>query len=100
MREELILDMGGAESLSVAKLALVEIIARDTYFLDESERRIFQLIHKVSVQERALESLKPSHRSRSPLCTAIVEAPLTTSPGNRIITANAGEKAGVEAVID
>ena len=57
MREELISDMGGADNLSVAKLALVEIIARDTYFLDECDRRIFRVIHKVSVQERALESL-------------------------------------------
>ena len=33
------------------------MIARDTYFLDECDRRIFRVIHKVSVQERALESL-------------------------------------------
>jgi hypothetical protein len=33
------------------------MIARDTYFLEECDRRIFRVIHKVSVQERALESL-------------------------------------------
>ena len=55
MREELILDQGGADNLSVAKLAL--IIARDTYFLDECDRKIFRVIHKVSVLESALESL-------------------------------------------
>ena len=31
MREELILDMGGAGSLSVAKPALIEMIARDNF---------------------------------------------------------------------
>jgi hypothetical protein len=54
MREELILDQGGADNLSVAKLALIEMIARDTYFLDECDRKIFRVIHKVSVLERAL----------------------------------------------
>lgn len=54
------LDMGGAESLSVAKLALIEMIARHL-LPDECERRIFRVI-QVSVQERALESLtSPSH---------------------------------------
>jgi hypothetical protein len=54
MREESILDQGGADNLSVAKLALIEMIARDTYFLDECDRKIFRVIHKVSVLERAL----------------------------------------------
>jgi hypothetical protein len=57
MREELILDQGGAENLSVAKLALIEMIARDVYFLDECDRRIFRVIHKASGQEKALAKL-------------------------------------------
>lgn len=54
MREELILDQGGADNLSMAKLSLIEMIARDTYFLGECDRKIFRVIHKVSVLERAL----------------------------------------------
>jgi hypothetical protein len=57
MREELIRDQGGVENLSVAKLALIEMIARDTYFLDETDRRIFRAIYKLSAKEKALESL-------------------------------------------
>ena len=57
MREELIRDQGGVENLSVAKLALIEMIARDTYFLDETDRRIFRAIYKLSPKEKALESL-------------------------------------------
>lgn len=57
MRDELIADQGGTESLSVAKLALIELIARDTYFLDECDRRIFRAIYKLSAKEKALESL-------------------------------------------
>jgi hypothetical protein len=33
------------------------MIARDVYFLDECDRRIFKAIYKVSGQERALEKL-------------------------------------------
>lgn len=61
MRDELISDMGGADNSVCAKLALIEMIARHL-LPDECERRIFRVIHKVSVQERALESLtSPSH---------------------------------------
>ena len=57
MRQELIADLGGTEELSTAKLALIEMIARDTYFLDEIDRRIFRAIYKASATERQLERL-------------------------------------------
>jgi hypothetical protein len=57
MREELIADQGGAENLSVAKLALIEVIARDVYFLDETDRRIFRAIYKAGRREKAEERL-------------------------------------------
>jgi hypothetical protein len=57
MREELIADQGGAENLSVARLALVELIARDVYFLDETDRRIFKAIYKAGRREKAEERL-------------------------------------------
>jgi hypothetical protein len=57
MREELISDQGGSDNLSVAKLALIEMICRDVYFLDECDRRIFRAIYKVSQQEKVLEKI-------------------------------------------
>lgn len=57
MREELIADMGGTDQLSTAKLALIEMTARDVYFLDEIDRRIFRAIYKLAAKEKALESL-------------------------------------------
>jgi hypothetical protein len=35
VREEILRDLGGAEGLSATKLVLVEMTARDVYFLDE-----------------------------------------------------------------
>jgi hypothetical protein len=55
MREELISDQGGSDNLSVAKLALIEMIARDVYFLDECDRRIFKAIHKYSQRDKVFE---------------------------------------------
>jgi hypothetical protein len=57
VRDEILRDLGGAEGLAATKLVLVELIARDVYFLDECDRRIFKAIYKVSAQERALEKL-------------------------------------------
>jgi hypothetical protein len=53
LRQELILDQGGEEHLSMAKLALIEMIARDVYFLDECDRRIFR-----AMNERMRKGLK------------------------------------------
>ena len=62
MREELIADQGGIDTLSVAKLALIEMIARDVYFLDETDRRIFRVLYKAGASERAAVKLgKPKH---------------------------------------
>ena len=44
VQAELIRDLGGIEELSTAKLVLVEIICRDVYFLDETDRRIFKVL--------------------------------------------------------
>ena len=57
MREELIADMGGMDNLSVTKLALIEMVARDVYFLDECDRRIFRAIYKLSAKEKEAEKL-------------------------------------------
>ena len=57
VRDEILADLGGAEGLAATKLVLVEMIARDVYFLDECDRRIFKAIYKVAAQERALEKL-------------------------------------------
>jgi hypothetical protein len=57
VRDEILRDLGGAEGLAATKLVLVEMIARDVYFLDECDRRIFKAIYKVAAQERALEKL-------------------------------------------
>ena len=57
MRDEILSDLGGAEGLAATKLVLVELIARDVYFCDEIDRRIFKAIYKVAAKERALEKL-------------------------------------------
>lgn len=55
VRDEILSDLGGADQLSAAKLILVELIARDVYFCDEIDRRIFKAIYKAGVTERELE---------------------------------------------
>jgi hypothetical protein len=55
--DQLLADMGGEENCSTAKLMLIEMIRRDVYFLDETDRRIFKVIYKMSAQERALARL-------------------------------------------
>jgi hypothetical protein len=57
VRDEILKDLGGAEGLAATKLVLVEMTARDVYFLDEIDRRIFRAIYKLSAKEKALESL-------------------------------------------
>jgi hypothetical protein len=52
--DELLRDLGGEENCSTAKLMLVEMIRRDTYFCDEIDARIFRAINKVSAAEKAL----------------------------------------------
>jgi hypothetical protein len=55
VRDEILRDLGGAEGLAATKLVLVKLIARDVYFCDEIDRRIFKAIYKVAAKERALE---------------------------------------------
>ena len=55
VRDKMLADMGGESNLSTAKLMLIEMIARDTYFLDETDRRIFRAIYKLAEKERAIE---------------------------------------------
>src|SRR5262249_23267180 len=52
MRNALIEERGGADSLSVAQLTLIELAARDTYFLDEIDRRIFAVMYKLRGLEK------------------------------------------------
>lgn len=44
VQQELIRDQGGAANMSTARLVLVEIIARDVFYLDETDRRIFKTL--------------------------------------------------------
>jgi hypothetical protein len=57
VRDEILRDLGGAEGLAATKLVLVELIARDVYFCDEIDRRIFKAIYKLAAKEKALEKL-------------------------------------------
>jgi hypothetical protein len=57
VRDEILRDLGGAEGLAATKLVLVELIARDVYFCDEIDRRIFRAIYKLAVREKAAEKL-------------------------------------------
>src|SRR5262245_28843579 len=51
----MLVDLGGESNLLTAKLMLIEMIARDTYFLDECDRRIFRAIYKLSQKEKDIE---------------------------------------------
>ena len=46
VQAELIADQGGIEHLSTARLVLIELVARDVYFLDETDRRIVRTLNK------------------------------------------------------
>jgi hypothetical protein len=48
VQQEIIADLGGVDQLSAAKLCLVELIARDVYFCDEIDRRIFHTLYAVN----------------------------------------------------
>jgi len=65
VQQELIKDQGGAENMSTARLVLVELIARDVFYLDETDRRIFRTLKeypKVKNKPAALAKLY-SYRS-------------------------------------
>jgi hypothetical protein len=55
--DQLLADLGGEENCSTAKLMLIEMVRRDVYFLDETDRRIFRAIYKLSAEEKTLEIL-------------------------------------------
>ena len=57
VRQKMLVDLGGESNLSTAKLMLIEMVARDTYFLDECDRRIFKTLYKLSSTEKALLKL-------------------------------------------
>jgi hypothetical protein len=52
--DQLLADLGGEENCSTAKLMLIEMVRRDTYFLDEVDRRIFRVIYKTSATDKQL----------------------------------------------
>jgi hypothetical protein len=43
--DQLLADMGGEENCSTAKLMLIELVRRDVYFLDETDKRIFRHLY-------------------------------------------------------
>lgn len=49
--DQLLADLGGEENCSTAKLMLIEMIRRDTYFADEIDKRIFRFIHKANTEQ-------------------------------------------------
>jgi len=58
MRNDLIEERGGSDNLSVAQLTLIELIARDTYFVDEIDRRIFAVMYRLRGIERGMKITK------------------------------------------
>jgi hypothetical protein len=48
---ELIADLGGIDNVTTAKLLLVELIARDVYFADETDRRIFNVLKTIDMRK-------------------------------------------------
>lgn len=58
MRDDLIAERGGADSLGVAELAMIELVARDTFFVDEIDRRIMGFLQKVREHEKEKAMVK------------------------------------------
>jgi hypothetical protein len=79
VRDEILRDLGGAEGLAATKLVLVELIARDVYFCDEIDRRIFRAIYKVAAKEKALEKLG---KTKSPQMIATLYSYRQTAANN------------------
>ena len=46
-RNRLIRDQGGMDNLSAARLAVIELAARDAYYLDEQDRRIMKALKEL-----------------------------------------------------
>jgi hypothetical protein len=46
--DQLLADLGGEANCSTAKLMLIEMVRRDVYFLDETDKRIFRYLYQVS----------------------------------------------------
>jgi hypothetical protein len=68
MRDQLIEERGGTDSLSVAQLAIIELIARDVYFVDEIDRRIFDAIYKLN----QLQKIGGNGRIKNPKAIAML----------------------------
>src|SRR4030095_9139634 len=45
--DQLLADLGGEGNCSTAKLMLIEMVRRDVYFLDETDKRIFRYLYQV-----------------------------------------------------
>lgn len=45
--DQLLADLGGEANCSTAKLMLIEMVRRDVYFLDETDKRIFRYLYTV-----------------------------------------------------
>jgi hypothetical protein len=58
MRADLIEERGGTDGLSVSELTLIELIARDVFFVDEIDRRIFAVMHKLARLEKGKGRIK------------------------------------------
>jgi hypothetical protein len=52
MREALIQERGGPDNLSVAELTMIELVARDTFYVDEIDRRIFAVLYRLRGMEK------------------------------------------------
>ena len=84
-RSALIEERGGADNLSLAELTLIELIARDVYFIDEIDWRIFAVMHKLRTTEKALIALG---KTRNPKVIGILygyRAPITRNLAANLI---------------
>ena len=58
MRNDLIKERGGPDNLSVVQLTLIELIARDVYFVDEIDSRICMVMRKLAETEKKNSQLQ------------------------------------------
>jgi hypothetical protein len=71
VQAQLIADHGGVEQMSTAKLMIVELIYRDTWFLDESDRRIFRILRQYPKVRNNPAALHKLYSYRAPIVAAL-----------------------------
>jgi hypothetical protein len=72
VQQNLLDDLGGAEKLSTAKLILVELIGRDVFYLDETDRRIFKVLKEYPAAKNNPKAMNTLYGYRSTVASNLL----------------------------